>query len=119
MQELTYHQEGDYLIPDLALAPEDEEITLGKYGMIYKKHLKENDSLTFETMRLDGTLWPHLAETERQVQEMVESLIKQMATTVGVTEELKARDMMAWVGAMNNIKARAEEIALNELVYNN
>ena len=53
------------------------------------------------------------------MQEMVESLIKQMATTEGVTEELKARDMMAWVGAMNNIKARAEEIALNELVYNN
>ena len=114
MQELTYHWEGDYLIPDLE-APETPRI--GKYGTMRHQYLRSNHRGIFDGMLLEGSLNPHLEQIDREANEMMERLTEQMAKAEGVTEKLKAEDQMAWVGAMNNIKARAEEIVLNDLIY--
>ena len=114
MQELTYHWEGDYLIPDLE-APEAPKI--GKFGTLRHKYLRSRHRGIFDGMLLKGSLNPHLEEIDRQANEMLERLTAQMAQAEGVTEALKARDQMAWVRAMNSIKNRAEEIVLNDLIY--
>ena len=114
MLELTYHWERDYLIPDL-YPPEAPKI--GKFGTMRHDYLRHHHRGFFDGMLLSGKLNAHLEEVDRQANEMMERLTTQMAATEGVTEQLKAADQMAWVGAMNNIKARAEEIVLNELVY--
>ncbi len=114
MQELTYHWEGDFLIPDLE-APEVPRI--GKYGTLRHKYLRNNHRGIFDGMLLEGSLNPHLEEIDRQANEMLEHLTAQMAQAEGVTEALKARDQMVWVRAMNSIKNRAEEIVLHDLIY--
>ena len=114
MLELTYHWEGDYLIPDLE-PPEAPRI--GKYGTMRHNYLRDYHRCVFDGMLLSGTLNAHLEEVDRQANEMMERLTTQMAKAEGITEQLKAADQMSWVGAMNNIKARAEEIVLNELIY--
>ena len=114
MLELTYHWEGDYLIPDLD-PPEAPRI--GKYGAMRHNYLRDHHRGIFDGMLLTGRLNAHLEEVDRQASEMMERLTTQMAKADGVTEQLKAADQMAWVGAMNNIKARAEEIVLHELIY--
>lgn len=114
MQELTYHQNGDYLIPDLE-TPEAPRI--GKYGTMRHQYLRNHHRGILDGMLLNGTLNAHLEEIDRQANEMMERLTTQMAQREGVTEALKADDQMAWVAAMNNIKNRAEEIVLHELIY--
>ena len=114
MQELTYHWEGDYLIPDLE-APEAPKI--GKFGTLRHKYLRSRHRGIFDGMLLESSLNPHLEQIDRQANEMMERLTAQMAQAEGVTEALKARDQMAWVRAMNSIKNRAEEIVLNDLIY--
>ena len=114
MQELTYHWEGDYLIPDLE-APEAPKI--GKFGTLRHKYLRSRHRGIFDGMLLEGSLNPHLEQIDRPANEMMERLTAQMAHAEGVTEALKARDQMAWVRAMNSIKNRAEEIVLNDLIY--
>ena len=114
MLELTYHWEGDYLIPDLE-APEAPRI--GKYGTMRHNYLRDYHTGVFDGMLLSGKLNAHLEEVDREANEMMDRLTTQMAKAEGVNEALKARDQMAWVCAMNNIKARAEEIVLNELIY--
>ena len=114
MQELTYHQNGDYLIPDLE-APEAPRI--GKYGTMRHQYLRNHHHGIFGGMLLNGTLNAHLEQIDRQAREMMECLTLQMAQREGVTEAFKAEDQMAWVAAMNNIKNRAEEIVLHELIY--
>ena len=114
MQELTYHRNGDYLIPDLE-TPEAPRI--GKYGTMRHQYLRNHHRGIFDGMLLNGTLNAHLEEIDRQANEMMERLTTQMAQREGVTEALKADDQMAWVAAMNNIKNRAEEIVLHELIY--
>lgn len=114
MKELTYHRHGDYLIPDLE-TPEVPRI--GKYGTMRHQYLRNHHRGIFDGMLLKGTLNAHLEEIDRQAREMMERLTTQMAQREGVTEALKADDQMAWVAAMNNIKNRAEEIVLHELIY--
>ena len=114
MKELTYHWEGDYLIPDLE-PPEAPRI--GKYGTMRHKYLRDNHRGIFDGMLLEGSLNAHLEEIDHQANEMMERLTAQMAQAEGVTETLKARDQMAWVAAKNSIKNRAEEIVLHDLVY--
>lgn len=113
MQELTYHWEGDYLIPDLE-PPEAPRI--GKYGTMRHKYLRTCHRGIFDGMLLEGSLNAHLEEIDHQANEMMENLTTQMAKREGVSEALKARDQMAWVAAMNSIKNRAEEIILNDLI---
>ena len=111
---LTYHREGDYLIPDLT-APED--ILTGIWGMRRRRFLWQHRNGIYTGMLLSGKLNAHLAKIDRQATEMFERLTRQMAAEQGVTEQLKVQDQMAWVGAMNNIRSAAEEVILNELSY--
>ena len=112
----TYRQEGDYLLPNLAL-PDEPEHQIGKYGLLRRSYLKNHRSGIYTTMFLNGTLYRHLAEIDQICSERVDFLIRQMAKREGVTEALKASAQLEWVGRMNNIKNRAEEIVLSELVY--
>lgn len=112
---LTYLRNGDYLFPDLRL--EEEDLPIGKYGLLRKTYLKEHKHGWYSSLLLTGKLDAHLAEIDRTCTERIELLINQLARREGVTEVLKAADQMEWVRRMNNIRARAEEIVLSELVY--
>ena len=111
----TYRQVGDYLIPDIELPERNYEI--GKYGRMRRRYLKEYRKIQYTTMILDGTLYDHLEEIDRICNERIETMVTAMKKQQGITEELKARDQLAWVGAMNNIRNVAEEIVLRELIY--
>ena len=112
----TYTKSGDYYIPDIAL-PESGNRKIGKYGRMRHRYLKEHRPIIYSTMILDGTLWEHLAEVDIACNNRLDVLISGMQEKQGITEALKARDAMAWIGAMNNIRSSAEEIVLRELVY--
>ena len=112
----TYTQSGDYYIPDITL-PEGSNIKIGKYGRMRHCFLKEHHPVIYSTMILNGTLWDHLAEIDLTCNNRLDVLISGMQEKQGITEALKARDPIAWVGAMNNIRSCAEEIILRELVY--
>ena len=112
--KLTYHAEGEYLTPDL-IAPESPAV--GVWGMRRLAYLRQHRRPIYSGMLMTGTLNEHLEEIDRAAEEMTELLMAQMAEREGVTEQLKAQDQMAWVQAMNNIRNRAEEIVLSELIY--
>ena len=112
---LTYSRNGDYLFPDLSL--EDTDLPIGKYSLLRKSYLKEHKRGWYSSLLLTGKLAEHLAEIDRTCTERVELITNQLARREGVTEALKAADQMEWVRRMNNIRARAEEIVLSELVY--
>ena len=116
MNELTYRKAGDYLIPDLTL--EQEEKPLGKYGRMRKTYLKEHRPILWTQLLLNGTLYPHLQEIDGIAKRRMAQMLPELAKRSGVTEALKARDPMTWVGMMNNLKAQAEEIILIELIFN-
>lgn len=111
----TFHQEGDYLIPDLVPPPSPH---IGIWGRRRKNYLLKNREPLYTAMLLSGKLTAHLEEVDRQAEEMLSQLVNQMARAEGVTEQLKATDQMAWVEAMNNIRARAEEVVYAELICN-
>ena len=90
---------------------------VGIWGQRHYRYLKENKPTTVNVMRMNGSLKTYLREVDEQAEETLFQLVKQMAKDEGVTEELKRRDQMAWVGAMNNIRNRAEEIVLREVIY--
>lgn len=112
--ELTYHKEGNYLFPNLTVP---EAPKLGKYGVLRREYLRKHRNGYYTGLQLSGKLDRHLAEIDQEAKEMVDHLVFQMVKALGVTEELKARDQLKWVGIMNNIRASAEEIVLKELVY--
>ena len=116
MQSIAYKRCGDYLIPDLMLNAKAYP-PLGKYGRMRERHLREHRSLLYSTMLLGGKLDDHLHEIDDAAQKRIDQLMRQMAETTGITEELKARDPMRWVGEMNAIKAQAEEMIFEELIY--
>lgn len=115
----TYIKSGDYYIPNLYV---DNSISndrqVGKYGMLRETFLKEHHSSRYNQMLLCCKLHAHLADIEEQSQHLLNTLIPQMMKQENVTEELKANSQMEWVGRMNNIKARVEEIIFSEIVYN-
>jgi hypothetical protein len=113
----TYHlgEDGMYY-PDLEL-PEEETPRYGKYGRMRHTYLREHKKAYYTTLLFDGKLVAHLNEIDDVANAQMELITKQMAKSQGVTEALKAKDQMAWVGAMNNIRNVAEEIILNELIY--
>ena len=116
MSKLRYVGCGDYLIPDLTLNAKDYP-PLGKYGRMRERYLKEHRHLLYSTMLLGGRLDDHLHEIDDATQKRMDQLTRQMAETAGITEELKARDPMRWVCEMNAIKAQAEEMIFEELIY--
>ena len=113
---LTYTRNGDYLIPDLSLSEQPKK-PLGKYGRMRKAYLKEHRPLIYNHLLMSEKLYPHLLEIERTAQGRVETMLPHMMEVAGVTEELKACDSMRWVGLMNTLKAQAEEIIQDELIY--
>ena len=112
----TYRQEGDYLIPDLAL-PDDGNYQIGKYGRMRLDYLKEHRKILYTNYLMEGMLSKHLSEIDQVCNERMEILVLDMAKREGVTEALKAADQMEWVCHMNNIRNRAEEITLREVVF--
>lgn len=113
---IEYHLEGDYYIPNLVM-PEQEKITLNKYGRMRLKYLKENKKAEYSIMLIDGTLNSHLKEIQETATERVEQIIKQLKSKSNLTEDMKNTDMLYWVGTMNAIKNQAEEIVFNKLIY--
>jgi len=114
--ELTYTQVNGYNIPDLALPPQPEG-ELNRWGRARLNYLREYKKALHVHLMTQCLLWPHLLEIQETAAQRLDLLTTQMAQVQGVTEELKARDQMRWVGMMNNIRASAEETVLRELVY--
>ena len=113
---LWYELIGDYYIPVLTLSSEEQR-PIGKWGRMHRDYLKEHRPILFNDLILSGRLWTYLADLNEQAKERLSLIIEQMKASEGVTEELKATDQMAWVGAMNSIRNRAEEIMLREMIY--
>ena len=111
----TYRQVGNVLIPDVELPGRNYQI--GKYGRMRHLYLKEHCPAQHSTMVLDGTLYDHLEEVDRVCRERMTAMVDAMKEQLGITEELKARDQLAWVGAMNNIRNAAEEAICTEVIY--
>ena len=112
---LEYIRSGDYFIPNLTLP--EETRPMGKWGRMQREYLKEHKPIQYNCLLLSGKLWTYLADLNEQAQDRLERMIDQMKAAEGITEALKASDPMAWVGAMNSIRNRAEEIILREMIY--
>ena len=119
MNKITYHGEGDYLIPDIYLKKENykNDYCIGKYGKMRLEYLKEYNITTYNELRYNNKLRKHIVDTDMKAYKMLNTLIEQFKENENVTEELKARNQLEWVQCMNNIKNRVEEIIYNELIY--
>ena len=111
--KLTYHWEGDYLIPDL-IAPESPHI--GIWGERRRQFMRKYQRPVYDAMLMNGTLNAHLEEVDRAAEEMMDRLMTQVAEREGVTEAMKAEDQMAWVQRMNRIQTCATEIIASNLI---
>jgi len=116
MAELTYTKAGDYNIPDLTAEPMPSR-DVGKYDRIRLRHLQDQKSKLYAALLMGGRLFAHLLDIEDTVNAWLDRMMPEMAKSAGVTEELKARDQMTWVGLMNNCKVRVKEIIFSELIY--
>lgn len=116
MAELTYIRVGDYYIPNLVIDTEPPK-TIGKYGSLRRTYLKQHRYELWRELAGNGKLMAHLLDIDKTANEWMDKMLPQMMKSVGVTEDLKARDQMAWVRLMNNCKARVEEIIFAELIF--
>ena len=114
--EITYTNHEGFCLPNLTL-PRKEDASFGRYGRLRLKYLKDHRRVLYINLLTAGELAQHLSEVDQQAQEMLELLVKQMAQEQGITEQMKAEDQMAWVGAMNNIRSAAEEVVFQEIVF--
>ena len=117
MKEITYHREEDYLIPDLVMEKSNSTYTIGKYGHLRNNYIKEHKRGLYTELMINGTLTDHLIDIDKTATARVNNIINKLAKAENVNEDLKSREQLAWVRAMNNIKNRAEEIVFNELIY--
>ncbi len=113
---LDYTLHGDYYFPVL-IAPQADSEPIGKWGRMHLAYLKEHKPGLYSHLILSGRLYRHLAELNDQAQARLEVIIHQMQHSEGVDERMKAQDQMLWVGRMNSIRNRAEEIILAELIF--
>lgn len=111
-----YVRNGDYYIPPLTV-PDEKVYKIGKYGRMHAKFIKENRPCFYSMKMIDGTWLAYLKEIDTSAKEMVDRLIKDLVAKRGITEEFKAKDQIAWVYAMEQIKHTAEEFALEDIVY--
>ena len=111
----TYRQEGCFLIPNLEIPKTSG--TIGKYGRLHKKFLKQNYPAYYSSLFMTGKLFDYLKEIDLKAQNELDRLIPILAKQQGVTEKLKAENQLKWVGLMNNIKAQVEEKIYAEIVY--
>ena len=116
MKEITYTMVGDYNLPNLIL-PEQPEVIMGKWAQIRKDYLKNHHKILYYNLLTKGELTRHLAEIQQQAMNLEENLAKEMAMKEGLTEELKAKDMMIWVAKMNNLRQSASEIVKTQIIY--
>ena len=114
---LWYELQGDYYLPCLQL-PEEEPVHIGVWGQRHLNYLRENKRVLLSNLQISGKLNIYLADIDKQAEEMCSRLVKQMAEREGITEQLKAENQMEWIRQMNNIRIRANEIVLRELIYN-
>ena len=114
MSEITYHREGDYLLPNLLPPPAPK---IGVWGMRRRRYLQKYHDGIYTGMLLSGKLNAHLEEMDRSANEMFDLIVKQYTACDGVSETLKVSDQMTRVGQMNEIKSRAVEVVLTELIY--
>lgn len=112
---LWYELQGNYYIPYLVL---DEAGTspIGMWGRKHQQYLKEHRPMIYSDLVLSGKLHGYLADIDTQARNKLHLLVTQLAEKEGINEQMKSQDQMAWVGAMNNIRNRAEEIILQELI---
>ena len=113
---LWYELQGDYYLPCLVI-PEEEVHIIGIWGRKHQQYLREHRPIIYSDLVLSGKLYGYLADIDTQARNKIDLLVMQLAEKEGINECLKAQDQLAWVGAMNNIRNRAEEIVLNELIY--
>ena len=112
---ISYTLRGDYYLPDLL--PAEEEFEIGIWGMRYLNHIKEHRKVLYTNLLTTGVLNKHLAEVDVRAHTMLNDLIKTFAEQEGVNEVLREQNQMEWVGRMNNIRNRAEEIVYNEVLF--
>jgi hypothetical protein len=112
----TLTADGNYYLPDLTL-PDEPEYEIGRFGLMRRYYLKEHRPILFTNLLTQGKLNAHLYEIDQTAHERFFRIVEQMAKAEGVTEQLKADDAMLWVGRINNIRARVEEIIREELIY--
>jgi hypothetical protein len=110
----TYRREGDYLLPNLTVP---ESVSVGIWGQRRKQYLREHRKSLYTALLPSGELDPHLADIDRQSEDMFSQLIAQMAQREGITEQLKAENQMEWVGRMNNIRSVATDIVNKEIIH--
>ena len=114
--EITYSKYKDCYMPDLAVSQE-EPAAYGRFGRMRLKYLKAHRRVTYINLKTSGELAHHLNKIDREANEMLRLLIEQMAQLQGTTEQLKAGDRMAWIGAINNVRNKAEEILAAKDIY--
>lgn len=114
---IEYIKQGDYYLPNLILAPEETNYKIGKYGRLKLNYLKNNKKVEYSILLIESKLNRYLHEIDIACEERVKTIISQLVKQENVTEELKATNQMEWVGKMNSIRNRAEEIVLNEIIY--
>ena len=113
---LWYELHGDYYLPCLTI-PEEEVHTIGIWGRKHQQYLREHCSIIYSDLVLSGKLYGYLADIDTQARNKLDLLVTQLTEKEGINEHLKAQNQLIWVGAMNNIRNRAEEIVLKELIY--
>ena len=116
MDGMNYRMENGYRLPDL-LPPPEQEAPHGKYALLRRQFLKQHRPVMFTNLLTTGSLNRHLSEIQQTATTRLDQLMSQMAEQQGLTEELKAKDQLLWVGMMNTIRQAAEENVLTELVY--
>ncbi len=117
MKEITYHKEGDYLIPDIIVENPKKDYHIGLYGRLKLEYIKKHQLGLYSDLILSGTLPEYLIEIDKTANERAKNIINELAKKENVDENLKQNNQLEWVRCMNNIKNRAEEIVLKELVY--
>ncbi len=114
---LEYVKNGDYYVPNIELLKENKKVNLGKYGRMREQYLKEHRRGLFDHLMAKEELVEHLTLIDKDARKQVDMLVKQLAKEENVDENLKKTDSNLWIQMMNNIKNRAEEIVINELIY--
>ena len=114
---ISYTLHGDYYLPDLTLSDDEKGAEIGVYGQRHLRYIKQHRKTLYLNLLTTGKLNGYLADIDKQAEEMLFRLVKQMAEREGVTEQLKADKQMEWVARMNNIHQRVTEIINEELVY--
>ena len=115
--DITYKKVGDYYYPELELPSKNKDFRLDKYGRLRLNYLKENKHVQYEVMKIEDTLIDHLKEVQELANKRYNQLMEEFKKKENITEELKSSNQMLWIGKMNNIKNRVEEIILKEYIY--